>query len=103
MIEFLDLSYSECIQVKLEEIVAVLVYCNVEGRVYWVRGQCLMIGKAENIVAVAHVIGINDIGIVGALVYAFVYFGMGVQAGSFPAYGSIQVCVRVVYFVTMEG
>ena len=62
----------------------------------------LVIREAQNVISVAHVVGVHDIRIVWTFVYALVHPGVGVQAGAFPAYGCVQVSIWVVYPVSAE-
>ena len=56
VVEFFHFLNSESIEMEFKEIVSVLVYSDVERRIDRMRGQSLVIGESENLVAVAHVV-----------------------------------------------
>ena len=102
MVELVDTFYSESIDVEFKKVVSVLVYCDIKFRVYGVRCERLMVGEAENVVAVAHVVGIDYIRIIWTFVDSFVYFGMSMQACTFPSCGGVEVSVWIVNLFTTE-
>ena len=103
MVEFLHFLDTEWVQMELEQVVAMLIDPDIKRGIHRMRGECLMVGESQYVIAVTHVVRVDDVGIVGTFVDAFVYFGMGVQAGPFPTDRGVEIRIRIVNPVTGEG